>query len=298
MTIIQTIQRLETDKKIQPPKWLSKNIHYLTQMGSVAYAVNKDDSDVDIYGFCMPPKEHIFPHLAGEIYGFGTQIQRFEQWQQHHVKDSHKEYDFGVYSIVKYFQLAMENNPNMLDSLFTPQRCVLFCTQIGQNVRDNRKMFLHKGSYKKLRGYAYSQKNKIGSKEHSDNEKRQADIEKFGYSTKYAYHLIRLVLQAEQILREHDLDLEQNKEILKSIRRGEWELSRVYEFFDNKEKQLEDLFLKSTLQEKPQEDQIKKLLLECIEHHYGSISASVQVGVSTETLLEDLRSIIKKYERQ
>jgi predicted nucleotidyltransferase len=54
-------------------------------MGSQAYGVNTDTSDLDIYGVCIPPKEMIFPHLAGEIPGFGQQIQRFEMWQEHKV---------------------------------------------------------------------------------------------------------------------------------------------------------------------------------------------------------------------
>jgi predicted nucleotidyltransferase len=293
--MLKTLQRLDRENLTHAPKWMLNNVHYLTQMGSVAYAVSQDNSDIDVYGFCIPPKELVFPHLAGEIPGFGKQLKRFEQWQEHHVKDNQKEYDFNVYSIVKYFQLAMDNNPNMLDSIFVPQRCVLFCSQVGQLVRDNRRMFLHKGSYHKLRGYAYSQKSKIGSKEHSENEKRQADIQKFGYSTKYAYHLIRLVLQAEQILIEHDLDLERNKEILKSIRRGEWELSRVYSFFDEKEKHLEELYTKSTLRHSPQEDNIKELLLQCLEHHYGSLDTAVKREVPVDKMISELKAVLDKY---
>lgn len=150
---------------IQPPKWLPQNIHYECITGSVSYSVSSDTSDMDIVGFCIPPKEDVFPHLRGEIPGFGKQIQRFEVWQQHHVVDENasQEYDFTIYSIVKFFQLAMENNPNMVDILFTPQRCVLYASAVAQMVRDNRKLFLHKGSYHKFRGYAYQQLHKIGT---------------------------------------------------------------------------------------------------------------------------------------
>lgn len=71
---------------IHPPKWLPHNTAYLVVMGSQAYGVSNDASDQDIYGMCIPPKELIFPHLAGEIPGFGRQIQRFEVWQEHKVK--------------------------------------------------------------------------------------------------------------------------------------------------------------------------------------------------------------------
>ena len=146
---------------------------YLTIMGSNAYGVSSDTSDMDLYGFCIPPKTLVFPHLAGEIPGFGRQIQRFEQWQEHHVKDQDGKdttYDFSVYSIVKFFQLCMENNPNMIDSLFTPRRCVLVSTQVGELVRTNAKYFLHKGAWHKFKGYAYAQVSKMRNKSKNDTE--------------------------------------------------------------------------------------------------------------------------------
>ncbi len=282
---------------IHPPKWLPANVHYEVITGSTAYAVSSDTSDMDIYGFCIPPKEQIFPHLKGEIPGFGAQLQRFEQFQQHHVKDGEQEYDFTIYSIVKYFQLCMENNPNMVDTLFVPQRCVLFCSKIGQLVRDNRKLFLHKGSYHKFRGYMFAQMHKVKIGSNSSNPKRAADIEKYGYDPKFLYHVIRLGLECEQILTEHDLDLEKNKEILKSIRRGEWNIERVEEWANVKERHLDELYITSTLQHKPDEDSIKRVLLQCLEEHYGSLKEAIVLEVPVDKMIRELKSVIEKYEK-
>lgn len=71
--------------RIAAPSWLSYNCMYLTRMGSVAYGCAGESSDWDMYGFCIPPKDLVFPHLKGEIPGFGTQLKRFNQWQQHRV---------------------------------------------------------------------------------------------------------------------------------------------------------------------------------------------------------------------
>jgi predicted nucleotidyltransferase len=159
---------LQSKNLIHPPPWLVSTTHYLCQMGSVAYGVAGDDSDSDLYGWCIPMKEMIFPHLAGEIPGFGRQIKRFEQWQEHHIKDETKgkEYDFSVYGIVKYFDLTSQCNPNLIDSLFVPERCVIHCSAVGNIVRENRKMFLHKGCWHKFRGYAYSMLHKMATKTH------------------------------------------------------------------------------------------------------------------------------------
>ena len=64
-------QQLAARGLIRPPGFLPTNVMYETLMGSVAYGVSTDHSDRDLYGCCIPPKDEIFPHLAGEIPGFG-----------------------------------------------------------------------------------------------------------------------------------------------------------------------------------------------------------------------------------
>lgn len=291
------LDNLYKHNRIHPPKWMLPNTAYLTVMGSQAYGVSTDDSDLDVYGFCIPPKDLVFPHLAGEIPGFGRQIQRFDQWQEHHVKDPNKEveYDFSVYSIVKYFQLCMDNNPNMIDSLFTPRYCVIHSTNISEIIREKRRMFLHKGSWHKFKGYAYAQMSKIRNKVNASNEKRAASIAEHGYDLKFAYHIVRLLNEVEQILVEGDLDLQRNREQLKDIRRGEWTIDQVEEYFESKERILEATYASSTLQHSPDEDAIKQLLLNCLEEHYGDLSNAVKADVNVEGLVRDLRAVMDRY---
>lgn len=293
---MKLLKRLNKEKLITPPKFLLDNVAYMTMMGSVAYGVSNVGSDIDVYGFCIPPKDTIFPHLAGQIPGFGRQIKRFEQWEQHHVKDStEKEYDFSIYNIVKYFQLCMENNPNMIDSLFVPRRCILHSTQIGELVRENRKLFLHKGAFHKFKGYAYSQMHKMNIKEPEVGSKRYDMIQEYGYDLKFAYHIVRLLSECEMMLIEHDLDLQRNREQLKSVRRGEWTKVEVENFFADKERQLEELYVKSTLQHRPNESKIKELLLKCLEIHYGSLEACVHIAPDLEEDLKRIAEIVNKY---
>ena len=107
-----------------------------------------------------------FPHLRGEVVGFGSPAKQFGQYQEHHVEDRDalaghgRMYDLTIFGVVKFFTLAMENNPNVIDSLFTPTTCLLHCTKVGNLVRENRRLFLHKGAWPKFKGYAYSQLHK------------------------------------------------------------------------------------------------------------------------------------------
>ncbi|MFW6014809.1 MAG: DNA polymerase beta superfamily protein [bacterium] len=291
------VRELDSKKLITPPNHVVEGVQYEVMMGSVAYGVSNDTSDIDIYGFSIPPKEIIFPHLKGEILGFGRQTKRFEQYQQHHIYDSgpQKEYDITIYNIVKYFQLVMENNPNMIDSLFVPQRCVLYCTRIGEHVRSNRKVFLHKGGFHKFKGYAFSQLNK--TKKKNPEGKRKEIVDKYGYDLKFATHLVRLLNEIEQILIEGDLDLERNREQLKSIRRGEWKLQEIEDYFTQKERSLEDLYSRSSLPYGPDEKTIKNILMECLEEYYGSLDNCIKKDSDSNMILNELKEIVRKYDR-
>ena len=294
------VARLVERKLAGPPKFLPDAICYETMMGSVAYGVASDTSDVDVYGFAIPNKEMIFPHLAGEIPGFGTQIKRFEQYQEHHIQDpdalggTGRTYDLQIFSIVKFFQLAMENNPNIIDSLFTPVSCVLHCTKIGNLVRDRRRDFLHKGAWHKFKGYAYSQVHKMEIKTPAEGSKRQELIGQFGFDVKFAYHVVRLLDEVEQILIEGDIDLQRNREQLKAIRRGDWTADQVREHFARKEKELETAYTQSRLPHGPDEAKIKRLLLDCLEEHFGSLGDAVTVPGEERALLRQIKDLCEK----
>jgi predicted nucleotidyltransferase len=287
------VKVLQDKKLITPPSFVATNVHYETIMGSVAYGVSSDTSDEDVYGFCIPPKDVLFPHLAGEIPGFIPRAQRFEQYQQHHIKlHEKKEYDITIYNIVKYFKLCMGCNPNMIDSLFTPANCVKHCTKVGNMVRESRKLFLSKKAWHTFKGYSFSQLNKMKTKEFK-NSKRRSEIEEYGYSVKFAYHVVRLLNEVEQILTTGDIDLQQDRERLKSIRRGEWTAEQINDLFDDKQKNLEDLYLTSNaVPYSPDEDAIESLLLNCLEEHYGDLSAAVSKRNKETEILKQIKTII------
>ena len=295
-----TIKQLTERGLIQPPTFLPDNVHYETIMGSVAYGVSSDTSDMDIYGFCIPPKHMVFPHLNGEIMGFGRQKKRFEQFQQHHIQDQDamagkgRDYDVTIYSIVRYFQLCMENNPNMLDSLFTNQTSVLHATQVGNLVRENRKIFLSKKCFHTFKGYAFAQLKKI--KTRNPHGKRKAVVEEFGFDVKHAYHLVRLLSQVEQLLLEGDMDLQEKgrREHMKAVRNGDISQNEIEQWFSEKERQLEKLYHESKIPHSPDEPKIKQLLVDCLEMHYGDLSDSIVNPDEAMVALRKIDEIVKK----
>ena len=293
------IGRLVQKGLIDPPRWLVANVMFEGITGSEAYGCRDLGSgDIDLVGFAIPPKHVVFPHLAGHVPGFGKQPERFDQYQQHHVEDreSRTTYDLTIYGIVKYFDLTMGNNPNMLDSLFLPRRCVTKSTSIYEHVRDNRRLFLSTKSYHTFRGYANAQLAKIRQGTNRSNERRAESIEKYGYDVKFAYHLVRLMLECEQILTEGDLVLDRNGKTYQSIRRGEWTLERLEGWFDAKERSMEDLVTRAVVPTRCDENAIRRVLLECLEMHYGRLDDAI-VNDRDGDLLNDLENLMKRYGR-
>jgi hypothetical protein len=128
--------------------------------------------------------------------------------------------------------------------------------------------------------------------------KESKDFLAYGYDTKFAYHLLRLLGEAEMILIENDLDLERNREQLKSIRRGEWTLEQVKEAFYSKEKQLEEAYVKCTLPNTRHdtEDVLKQLLIDCLEEYYGSLEECILVPNPEKLLLSQVYELLNKTE--
>ena len=117
-------------------------------------------------------------------------------------------------------------------------------------------------------------------------------IVEHGYDVKFSYHAIRLLNEVEQILTTGDLDLESGREQLKAIRRGEWTMQQVIDYFELKEKQLEQAYTDSKLPYSPDESAIKDLLMNCIESHYGSIGSVPSDDKLTKALL-DINNIVQ-----
>lgn len=286
------LHRAVREKLITPPAWLANNLHLEVIMGSRAYGCNSPESDYDLGGFCIPPKEELFPHLKGGIPGWDKIPEPYDQYQKVHIKDSEarKEYGFAIYSIVKFFKLCAGSNPNMVDTLFVPTNCVTYSTQIGQRVRDCRHLFLSKLSWPTFKGYAFQQLHKMDSKEAEGN--RLESILKYGYDVKYAYHIVRLVDECEQLLTTGDLDLQRASELMKTVRRGEWTREQVVAHFERQLPILEAAYAKTSLPERPDMEKLKALLLECLETHYGSLDKVVAKPNRLKQALKDIDAIL------
>jgi predicted nucleotidyltransferase len=270
------------------PKWLPNSLNYEVLMGSHAYGCHTEDSDHDIYGWCFPPRDIQFPHTAGHIPGFGKQPPSFKQFNP-----TFDDVDFTIYGIVKYFDLCMGCNPNMIDSLFVPDNCIVHITPVGQMVRDKRHLFLSKKAWHTFKGYSYQMMHKLNNKKPTG--KRLKLVEEFGYDVKFAYHCVRLLDEIEQILELGDIDLQRDKERLKEIRRGGFSLENIKLYVSNKKVHLEKLYEECALPYEPREEEIKELLMNCLEHHYGCLDNIISRESRDQKILNDMQSVLDNY---
>lgn len=292
------IQKLADKKLLNIPSWVRTNTNFEAIVGSNAYATNNEDSDWDIFAIVTPPKSFIFPHLSGFIPGFGTPPPQFKPIKKHHVfdKEEGKEYDVEMTDIIKIFELARLGNPNIIGNLFVPDNCILHITEIGTLIRENRKEFLSKFCWPRFKGYAYGMMKKMKNKKPEGD--RIALVEKYGYDTKFAMNLVRLLSEVEQILLHEDLDLQLNKEQHKAIRHGEWPEQDIYDYFHSKEKSLEKVYLNSKLRVKPNEAKLKQLLIDCLEIQYQDIKNIVTMPEESVNALRSIDEILSQLKKR
>jgi len=122
------------------------NTIFLTIGGSKAYGTNTPESDTDIRGVCIIPDKS---------YYFGMGINKFEQM------DKGFEDDRVIYDIRKFIGLAAQNNPNILELLFTDESHWFHSSKYWRKLHRHRHKFLSKNVRYRFTGYAYAQLNRI-----------------------------------------------------------------------------------------------------------------------------------------
>ncbi len=117
---------------------LGKNIILLGIGGSYSYGTNNENSDIDVRGVALNRKS--------DLIGMTT----FEQY----VDDNT---DTCIYSFSKIIKLLISCNPNTIELLGLNKEHYLYINHIGQELLDNKKIFLSKIAIQSFGGYASAQ---------------------------------------------------------------------------------------------------------------------------------------------
>lgn len=171
---------------------LSGHVIYRCVVGSRAYGLDRDGSDVDVRGIYLPPAR-----LHWSIYGVPEQLENDERQE-------------CFWELGKFIRLALKANPNVLEALYSP--LVLSTTPTAERLRGARHIFLSRFVHQTFSGYAVSQFRKIEQDFRTRGEVKW----------KHAMHLIRLLHSGIGVLRTGDLTLraDEHRDVLLQIRDG------------------------------------------------------------------------------
>jgi hypothetical protein len=123
--------------------WLRASTILLTRHGSHAYGLSTPTSDEDFKGVAIPPREYFLGYAK-----------RFEQSE---CRDP----DLVIYEIRKFFHLAADCNPNIIEVLWTDPSEHVIVTPLGQELVDARALFLSRKARHTFSGYAIAQLRRI-----------------------------------------------------------------------------------------------------------------------------------------
>ena len=175
---------------------LYKFVIYRCIVGSTAYGLTREGSDMDRRGFYLPPADL--------------------EWSLAEVPEQLETDNEEVYwEIEKFIRLALKANPNVLECLYSPM--VETCTSLARELIDMRHIFLSQYIHRTYNAYVLSQFKKL-----------EQDLRNHGQVRwKHVMHLIRLLLSGVVVLKHGFvlLRVDEHRDRLLAIRRGEvpWE---------------------------------------------------------------------------
>ncbi len=214
------------------PRWCDFVV-YQSVIGSQAYGLATEASDVDRRGFYLPPAR-----LHWSLQGVPEQIETAHE---------------AVYwEIEKLIRLALKANPTVLECLYSP--LVEVCEPPAAKLIAQRSLFLSRLVYQSYSAYVSSQLQKIDRDLRNQGEIRW----------KHVMHLIRLLLSGITILRDGyvPLTVASHRDQLLSIRRGELDWKEIENWRLSLQEEFDRTFQTTCLPDAPDHAGANELLLD------------------------------------
>jgi predicted nucleotidyltransferase len=213
---------------------LEKLLIYRCVVGSRAYGLDTDESDVDRRAVYLAPAE-----LEWSLYGAPEQ---FEDGSS----------QFCAWELQKFLVQALKANPNILECLYSP--LVELVTPLGEELLAIRERFLSQMIYQTFNGYALSQFKKL------EQDRRNSG----GVRRKHAMHLLRLLITGAATLREGRVPVRVegvHRDRLLAVKRGKLSWLEVDEWRLELHADFERALAATRLPERPDYEAANRLLI-------------------------------------
>ena len=236
---------------------LFKRSIILAWRGSVAHGtyIPKHIDDKDIMGIVVLPIQY---YLGLENFGNrNTKTIYYNEW------------DLVFYELRKFMGLLLKSNPNLLSLLWLKDDLYIHISDEGKRLIENRRKFLSKRIYKSFVGYAYGQLKRMTHFRYEGymGQKRKALVDEYGYDSKNAAHLIRLLKMGIEALETGELNVyrEKDKDQIIQIKQGLWDFNKIKAYSENLFKKIEQAKDETKLPEHPDTEFAEELMIEILK---------------------------------
>lgn len=258
----------DTDGPIQFPDTpfpLDPSLMMLMRRGSESqgtYVPSTDPNSIDdrdLMGVCLLP----------ERYYIG--LSRWEGAES--IKGC---WDVVLYEFRKFVGLLMKQNPNVVGMLWLDPADYLLLSPPAQLLIQNRELFrCREAAHESFCGYAYSQIKQMhgGAFRGYMGAKRKELVARIGYDAKNAAHAIRLLHMGQEYQETGRLQVKRtwDRDMLISIKRGEWPLEKVKSYVEERFTSLRASKRDSVLPEKIDRDAVEELVLKIMRAQLGIV---------------------------
>lgn len=163
------------------------------QVGSVVHGTSIDgQGDRDEMGICVEPREYV------------VGLRRFDQYihrtQPDGARSGPGDLDLTVYSLRKWMRLALDGNPTVLLPLYVQDTDLVRVTDLGRTLRAQAHRFASRQAGRRFLGYLRAQRERLLGVRGGRHTNRPELVEKYGFDSKYAHHMVRLALQGVELM--------------------------------------------------------------------------------------------------
>lgn len=233
------------------PKWkamVERTTILRCDVGSHGWGLSQAHSDYDEKGVCVEDLS-AYCRVEGVFEQHGEKIEK---------TDTYPGMDLEIFSLRKFVRLALHGNPTIVALLFS-KRCSIL-DERGQALQALVPYLISKSWGKRFLGYMEAQRQRIVGERGQKRVNRPELVERFGFDTKYAMHMLRLGFQGVEVMETGQMTLpmsETHKDFLMGVREGKVSLTDCMTRANALEIRLRELLHESKLPDEPDRDYVE-----------------------------------------
>jgi len=202
--------------------------------------------------------KHKFPHKGAKQKFLGY------AFSQKHKMVIKKDHYFDLISALDYIQrfddgktileVVLESNfPKFFSRNYDSQHNVNFIEIGDLNITASH-------SIRTVKAMLQDRIDKVGNREEL--------LLKYGFDTKFASHLIRLMLEGIELLETGEIKFPlRERQLILDVKLGKWTINKILDFSNDLEKKIEELGNISTLPDKPNVEELEKFTINTLEKY-------------------------------